>query len=82
MRTKPWLIAVLALAIAAPVAAQDAGNGGSGIWAPWATTTEAPAPKLRPRPAAPAIVAEAPRAETLANRLMRIDRFWVIGSFR
>ncbi len=76
--------AVLALSAATPVLAQDSAEAS---WAPWMNqTVESPAPRVRPAQAAPVapVVAQAPQAaaEVVSRRLLRIDRFWVIGSFR
>lgn len=83
MKTSVWAVgAVLALAAVAPVAAEDSMGSNSGIWAPWATTAEAPAPQARPTQIATKMVAEVPAQETLTHRFLHIDRFWVVGSFR
>ena len=76
---------VLTLTLAAPVVAEDKVDRS---WAPWASdAAEAPAPQVRP--AAPAVTrvvaqAAAPQttAEVVTHRLLRMDRLWVIGSFR
>jgi hypothetical protein len=76
---------VLALTLAAPVVAEDKADG---AWAPWATdAAEAPAPQIRPTaPAVTRVVAQAAppqqTVEIVSHRLLRMERFWVIGSFR
>jgi hypothetical protein len=85
MNTKICVIGtVLAVALSAPVMAQDAVETGTGVWAPWATTAD-PAPVIQPRPArtvaAARVVAEAPVVPPEPHRF-HLDRIWVVGSFR
>ena len=86
---------VLALAVAAPVSAQDRVTTDNGVWAPWTGDQQGAAPISQvstissvPEVSRPAAVtrvaaqAPAPEAEAAAPRLIRLDRFWVVGSFR
>jgi hypothetical protein len=85
MKTNVCVIGtVLALALSAPAAAQDAVETDAGVWAPWATTsTQAPAAQPRPRAsvAVTRVVAEAAVAQPEAPRF-HLERIWVVGSFR
>lgn len=75
-------IGTATLLLAAPAAAQEAQSGGL-FWAPWQPTAEAPVPQVRPVKAVrTSVVAEVPPAVTTPQPIFRLDRFWVIGSFR
>jgi hypothetical protein len=82
--------AALVLA-ATPAVAQDAADDDAAFWAPWQARPEAPAPQVRVTPVPQAritpvsakIVADvAPQPEPVIRRILHIDRFWVVGSFR